>query len=155
MKQVLLIAVGTLFVFLGIGWEQQAAAVTRVTPPVDHYKCYKVKGKALDPQPTPSVSDQFEKDLDAVSKPALVCNPATKIIGEDESQVFHPTVHQVCYKVKGQNKLLPVTVRVKNQFDADQILEVNTKEKLLCVPSTKTCLNDLDLPTRCPNEPIR
>ena len=149
MKHLLLISVGALLVLLAMGWELHAQGMSAV----DHYKCYKVKGKAVEPTPTPIVNDEFEKDVDTVSKPALVCNPAIKIIDDKGSLVSHPTVHQVCYKVKGQNKLPQVTVRVKNQFGADQILEVNTKEKLLCVPSTKTCLDDLDLPTRCPNEP--
>ena len=149
MKQVLLIAVGTFFLLLVTGWGQQAMAGT--APAVDHYKCYKAKGAKLDPKPTPEVEDEFEVDTDKVIKPAFVCNPANK----DGEGVFFGQVHQVCYKVKGQKKLPPVTVRVFNQFTGinGQDLKVKKKEKFLCVPSSKTCIGPAGEPVQCPNEP--
>ena|SRR5262245_53690107 len=143
MKQ-LLIGVMALFMLLVSGWGQQAAAGTSL---VDHYKCYKVKGEKFDPKPLVEVEDQFELDTDTVVKPALVCNPADK----NEEGIHFPGVHQVCYKVKGQEKLPPVTVRVTNQFGT-QDLKVKKKEKFLCVPSNKNCIGDGGEPVACPNE---
>ena len=148
MKQLLLIAVGALFLLLVTGWGQQATAITAPAA-VDHYKCYKVKGKAFSPKPTPEVSDEFELDRDTVGKPFLICNPAIK----DGSPVFFPDVHQVCYKVKGKKKLdTPLEVLVSNQFGDDQELKVKKKEKILCVPSRKICIGDAGEPVGCPNE---
>jgi hypothetical protein len=151
MKQLLMLSIMALFLLVAADWGRQATAgITAVGP--DHYKCYKAKGVIPDPQPTVGVEDEFETDQDTVGKPALICNPASK----DDSKVFHPTVHQLCYKIKGENKLDKLTVRVRNQFTSanGQDLTVNTKEKLLCVPGSKTCLDAQGQPIDCPNEPF-
>jgi hypothetical protein len=150
MRQLLMLSMMVLFLLVVAGWRQQASAGFTVDASVDHYKCYKVKGKALDPPPTPGVVDEFESDTDTVGKPFMICNPASK----NGSNVFFPSTHQLCYKIKGTKKIPKLTVRVTNQFvPSGQDLKVSTKEKLLCVPGGKSCLDANGQPIACPNEP--
>jgi hypothetical protein len=151
MKQLLMLAIMALFLILVAGWGQQASAQTDI----DHYKCYRVNGKALKPAQTHTVDDQFEKgETDTIGKPGLICNPVRKtIVGGGTTNVTHPNSHLTCYQVRGKQKLNPaVTVHVTNQFGA-QDLKVAKIENLLCVPSFKACLNDQGHETNCPNEP--
>jgi hypothetical protein len=151
MKQLLMLSIVALFLLVIADWGRQATAGLGSNGP-DRYKCYTVKGATPDPQPTVSVEDEFEIDQNTVGKPALICNPASA----DGSKVFHPDAHELCYKIKGENKLDKLTVRVRNQFTSThgQDLRVNTDEKLLCVPGSKTCLDAQGQPIDCPNEPF-
>jgi hypothetical protein len=151
MKRLLMLSIMALFLLVMADWGRQATAgITAIGP--DRYKCYKAKGAIPDPQPTVGVEDEFETDQDTVGKPVLICNPASK----DDSKVFFPAVHQLCYKIKGQHTLDSLTVRVRNQFTSPQgqDLIVNTEEKFLCVPGSKTCLDAQGQPIDCPNEPF-
>jgi len=148
MKQLLMLSVMALLLLAVAGWAGQASNGT--APVVDHYKCYKVKGEAPDPRQTPNVEDEFEADQDTVGKPVMICNPASK---NGEVLAF-PEAHQVCYKIKGQKKLASgLTLGVDNQFGPGQILTTGGKEKLLCVPSRKECIDNNGQPVACPNEP--
>jgi hypothetical protein len=149
MKQLLLmLSAMALFLPAVAGWAAQPSNGT--APAVDHYKCYNVKGTAPEPQLTPNVEDEFEADQDTVGKPVLICNPASK----NGADLVFPEAHQVCYKIKGQKKLASgLTLGVDNQFGSGQILTTGGKEKLLCVPSLKACINDNGQPVACPNEP--
>jgi hypothetical protein len=147
MKQLLMVSIIALFLLLVAGWGQQATAGG---PTVDHYKCYKVKGKAFKPKLSVNVVDEFETDTDTVVKPFMVCNPANK----NNEGVAHSNVHQVCYKIKGEKKLESgLTLDVDNQFAQNQIVKTAKKEKLLCVPSFKDCIDKHGNTIACPNEP--
>ena len=152
MKKLLILSITTLFLLVAAGWTQQAAAQDELPSElkdVDHYKCYNVKGKALDPKPAPIVNDEFELDRDLVGKPVMLCNPADK----NGEGILEPKTHLVCYEIKGRRKL-PSGLRlsVDNQFTLEQILKTSKTENLLCVPSTKECINDLGESIRCPNQ---
>jgi hypothetical protein len=108
---------------------------------VDHYKCYKAKvtsGTARFPRGiTKTVSDQFRgvAGTFAIKKPRKLCNPVD-VNGED---LKNATVHLVCYSVKpvaGTPKHQRASnVRTASQFGALPV--GTTKEKELCIPSTK------------------
>jgi hypothetical protein len=148
MKQLLMLSIIALFLPAVAGWAEQPANGT--APVVDHYKCYKVTGQAPKPQLTPNVEDEFEADQDRVGKPVLLCNPASK----NGEELAFPEIHQVCYKIKGQKELdSELTLGVDNQFGSGQILTTDGKEKFLCVPSLKQCIDDNGQSVPCPNEP--
>jgi hypothetical protein len=149
MKQLLMLSSIALFLLVMADWGRQATAGVAIDSQIDHYKCYKVTGGALDHVPTPNLEDEFESDIDTVGKPVMICNPASK----NGADLVFPEAHQVCYQIKGQKELASgLALSVDNQFGAGQILTTGGKEKLLCVPSLKECIDNNGQPVACPNE---
>lgn len=120
-----------------------------VDPPglnnVDHYKCYKVRGRKGAPKFKPilgvSVSDQFigqPPKLFDLKKPTRLCTPVDK----NGEGIKNPGTHLLCYQAKptkGQPRHQPVSsIFVNNQFGPEILQTV--KEEDLCVPSAKTLL---------------
>ncbi|KHD09678.1 hypothetical protein PN36_28315 [Candidatus Thiomargarita nelsonii] len=109
-------------------------------PPLDHFKCYSVKGKKI--QAKVELLDQFDNGDPRrvkVVKPVMLCNPVVKWHNNEEFPVLNPEAHLVCYKIKPSTE--GPRVIVANQFGEEQILQVQ-KSKLLCVPSQKFILQD-------------
>jgi cysteine-rich repeat protein len=111
-----------------------------VDPPVDHFKCYKVKVTPGTPKfqaRQASVVDQFNqpKTFD-VKKPTRLCNPVDK----NDEHIQQPDAHLMCYQVTpaaGQSKHNPVLgLFVNNQFGPERLDTI--KEEELCLPSLKT-----------------
>ena len=95
---------------------------------LDHFKCYKAKGKP--PNVAVDLEDQFGIEPGVlVKRPTLFCNPVDK----NGEGIRNPAAHLTCYKVKGDGEKRHVVVR--NQF-GEQTLEVK-KPQILCVPSDK------------------
>jgi cysteine-rich repeat protein len=108
------------------------------TPPLDAFKCYKVKD-LHEPQyltTTVGLSDQFAVNDGsfAVTKPFLLCNP-TAANGEP---VGNPAGHLTCYKVKGPKLEPALRPRVETSDAFGGMRLEATKPFLLCVPSSKT-----------------
>jgi hypothetical protein len=87
------------------------------------------------------VEDQFGIKETTVYMPQLLCNPASK----DGSEILNPRDHLICYEVirrergpKSEDLLLTTS----DQF-GDLTLEV-VESRLLCLPATKTLLEDGD-----------
>ena len=100
--------------------------------PVDHSKCYEVRGEPLEVPLT--LEDQFNKERIQPLEPALLCNPVAKIHENGETFGVEVGAHYVCYAFNGQPS--PVQqVEVDNQFGR-QKLEVGAS-RLLCLPSSK------------------
>ncbi len=108
---------------------------------VDHYECYKMKSSPGTPRFQPvqvSVSDQFTSPAKVfdVKKPALLCVPVSK----NGSVIKHPSVQQLCYKVKGasgQPKHTPrLGLHVADQFGVEHL--DTRSEDLLCLPSVES-----------------
>ena len=104
------------------------------TPPLDHFKCYRVrrtKGTSKFTPETVNVSDQFINTTLLVKKPVRLCVPVDK----DGKGIIDPVAHLMCYKVKRVKKKVK-GIHVNNQFGPEQL---DTKKVMeLCVPSTKT-----------------
>jgi hypothetical protein len=132
------------------------ATETPVIPmSVDPYKCYRIKttsGKQKPPKRVITVFDQFGKEMNAVLKPFLECNPAqrTSSAGATPSPMMHPEAHLVCYKIKtekgpgNEDLKLPRKIVVRNEVDPNvtpvpEYYDV-MKSDLVCLPSTKGLL---------------
>ncbi len=100
--------------------------------PLDHFKCYKVKGKFH--QSGLDVETQFGPlDLD-IKRPTHLCAPASKN-GEDPAALAH-TQHLMCYQVKGPRPSTQPTIFTSDQFGNDSRTFFGARE--LCVPSDIT-----------------
>jgi hypothetical protein len=115
-------------------------STTTMLPPLDHYKCYKVKDlknpkfeKTKDPGI--SLNDQFgdESDIDVI-KPFFICNPADK----DSSGISNEDAHLCCYKIKAQKLASRPQVEIEDQFGTLQLEAI--KPQILCQPCSKTVL---------------
>jgi hypothetical protein len=109
-------------------------------PPVDHFKCYKVRVTPGTPKfqaRQAVIVDQFNqpKTFD-VKKPTRLCNPVNK----NGEGIQDPNAHLMCYQVKpasGQPKHIKVFgLFVNNQFGPERLGTI--KEEELCLPSLKT-----------------
>ncbi|MFQ5677742.1 MAG: LamG domain-containing protein, partial [bacterium] len=97
-------------------------------PLLDHFKCYRVRGKSQNI--SVDLEDQFGIESEVpVRKPKLFCNPVDK----NGEGVFDPSAHLTCYTVRGKKKKGDVVI--DNQFGT-QTLHLG-RPKLLCVPSEK------------------
>jgi hypothetical protein len=108
-------------------------------PYIDHFKCYKAKDLKQPKFPGADVSltDQRFDTTAAVTKPALVCNPAEK----NGEAILNEAGHLTCYKIDDSPKIARDArprVQAADQFGAVE-LELS-KAFLLCVPSAKTVL---------------
>lgn len=109
---------------------------------LDHFKCYKARGKPLGL--VAGLEDQFETQKLLVLDPQLFCNPVQKtgIDGTVLARIQNPDAHLTCYDISipagnfGFSALL--FIGFFNQFTGDTLeLGVVTDEDLLCVPSVK------------------
>lgn len=109
---------------------------------LDYYKCYQGKDlkspkfskKKCSKGQITTTSDQFTNECVDIQKVKFVCNP-TQI---NNSVIFDPTAHLICYQIKGANLAPRPKVQVSTLFGVSQF-ELK-KPKLLCVPGTKTIL---------------
>jgi hypothetical protein len=102
-------------------------------PPLDHFQCYKVKRSKGGPKFAPrtvSVVDQFESVTVTLTKPILLCAPASKN-NEDPTAPHHPD-HLTCYKTR-DGRFPESTHTIDNQFGLDEVKLIHRRE--LCVPS--------------------
>jgi phosphoribosylformylglycinamidine (FGAM) synthase PurS component len=103
--------------------------------PLDHFKCYDVKGEKAK-RIKVDLEDQFgmERRVKVSLEPKMLCNPVIKWHNDEEFPVLNPEQHLVCYKIKPMKPDLRVIV--SNQFGEKQELSVG-KSKYLCLPSKK------------------
>jgi hypothetical protein len=97
--------------------------------PIDHYKCYRVKG-ATTRLADVSVETQFGAVTVDIKKPIELCTPVDKNgegIGDDLR-------HLLCYQVRAAAQT-PLTVSTNNQFEAETFDVFGIRE--LCVPAFK------------------
>lgn len=114
---------------------------------LDHFKCYQVTGKALNPPANVRLLDQFSRDWNPaqVVIPLYLCNPTDKVhfLGWDNdgphwniSQVQNPNDHLVCYVTKVNNdSSTKHELGIDNQFGRQTLKTQQTR--VLCVPSEK------------------
>lgn len=102
---------------------------------LDHFKCYQVKGRALN-VPV-GLKDQWHRSKNlVVGKPVLLCAPTSKVHRDKTFEIQHPKAHLVCYRLpEKQFTRVPLAT---DQFTSRQLVVNNPN--LLCVPSTKTVL---------------
>ena len=122
--------------------------VTKVCNGLDHFKCYDVKGLDFFEPQIVTLRDQFEVETVRVMRPASLCTPVLKCIDHDNnpatpldcSQRLSTDDHLVCYEVRhesGSNIFGKRFVIVSNQFGKEQVLSVEKRENILCIPSLK------------------
>jgi len=93
---------------------------------LDHFKCYRAKGKRVDQ--TVTLEDQFGVEPQVlVRKPMLFCNPVSK----NGEEIKEPTARLTCYDLPEADVRDEVTV--DNQFGL-QVLQID-RSKVLCLPS--------------------
>jgi len=173
MKKLTTILTAALFLAIGTQYTQAGVSI----PANTHWKCYSVVGNAPSPTETVTLEDQFSLSTETVRRPRLVCNPVDK----NDEDTDETDVHLTCYETVSSTKLsLAPRVQVGNQFVNSQTLQVVDNplqlvlvpggqgvtgttgftpqgqtvrsSHLLCVPSTKSCVNNLGQPILCPNE---
>jgi hypothetical protein len=114
-------------------------------PPVDvpgeHYQCYRVtQGKSLSPTKI-KVADQFGRTEIVLGMPVMLCNPAAKFHNGKMYEPISPPLHQVCYQIINRPRPQRAhKVQISNQFTTAE-MTVAPRE-MLCVPSSKTLLNE-------------
>jgi hypothetical protein len=97
--------------------------------PIDHYKCYRVKGAVTRLQGVP-VKTQFGDVTVDIKKPLHLCTPVDKN-GEGVIDDLH---HLLCYQVRATSQT-PRTVSTNNQFEQKTFDIFGIRE--LCVPAFK------------------
>ncbi len=108
---------------------------------LDHFKCYKARGKRGTPRFTPrtvTVADQFEIRTVSVTKPLLVCNPVDK----NGEGIGSPACHLTCYRIVDRGtEFVPRPVTVEDQFTQQDLLPLRgecRRSAFLCLPSDKS-----------------
>jgi uncharacterized repeat protein (TIGR01451 family) len=114
---------------------------------LDHFKCYGVNGKAFEPRPVVTLTDQFHTERVAVKKPDDFCNPVDK----NAEGISDPRAHLTCYRIQDVEKdksrrFSSRSVEVENQF-GKQTLKLK-QPRTLCAPSSKSLLGDPGPPPR-------
>jgi hypothetical protein len=102
-----------------------------LTAPLDHYKCYRVKGAQFK-QSGITVDDQFGTHSVNIKKPYRLCNPVSKNGG----QIQNPNNHLMCYKIRNGGAPTVGTVFTTDQFTQATYDLHGTRE--FCVPALKT-----------------
>jgi hypothetical protein len=100
----------------------------------DHFKCYFVKGKALDK--VVSLGDQFQQTQTLVLEPFGLCNPTRKIHNNLAFGILHFKAHLVCYHT--QARQFAKKVGTANQFRREKMTTILAD--VLCVPSRKALI---------------
>lgn len=107
-------------------------------PPLglDHFKCYRAEGEPI--QAIVDLKDQFNSERQVkVHKPFVLCNPATRMRTENQTQILHPNAHLMCYSMEGNP--YQTDAQTKNAF-GEEDLRLQQAD-LLCVPSRKRTQN--------------
>lgn len=102
---------------------------------LDHFKCYRAYGAALNRRVT--LRDQFRVEENVtVAYPFAYCNPTVKVHGGMTTEIQNKDDHLVCYKTT-QQPFMHAPVNVRNQFvPPGQVLQLPFgRVDLLCVPS--------------------
>lgn len=110
---------------------------TTLAPVPDDYTCYKVKdlkNPRFAPQLGVSMADQFASVTTTVTKPALLCAPASV----NGSAVSNPAAHLCCYKTKAPKLPAAVQAQVTDAFGSLQVQV--SKSGLVCQPCAKALL---------------
>ena len=120
---------------------------------LDHFLCYTIKEKTIDPPAGIALLDQFyeKPQPTTVITRELLCNPVAKkhSVKEEFPKLLHPEAHLVCYKIETRSALF--TVKVTNQVDPNPQRIQITREHFLCLPSGKQIVRDPKEPP--PNPP--
>jgi hypothetical protein len=111
-------------------------------PPVnlDHFKCYRAYGGSINVRV--KLTDQFGASEHQVFRPFGLCNPVEKQHGTVVTPIKNPRDHLVCYKITPQT--VGITVRVRDQFFPNFQSMVLTRADLLCVPSLKVRVTEIN-----------
>jgi hypothetical protein len=114
-----------------IGLSDQASAQQ---PSLDHYQCYEIEGRQMEPLPVELV-DQFGATTNRVVEAKYLCAPVDK----NGEGVNDKRSHLVCYTLSAQ---IPQNVRVEvdNQFGTQEFIV--RERQLLCVPSAKRIIEE-------------
>jgi len=110
---------------------------------LDHFKCYGISTSAMyDTEgilPLPvhlGLRDQFQDEKFEVGRPALLCNPAAKIHGDQVFGINHKEAHLMCFEARPMDgDPVQELARTLNQFGPEMLKTV--REDQLCVPSRK------------------
>jgi hypothetical protein len=98
------------------------------TPAVDHFKCYKARGRLRTGDLT--IDDQFGTIVGAIKRPVRYCAPVDK----NGEGVFDGTADLVCYQLRSAaGAPTHDTLYSLNQFGTDAFTVFGPRE--LCVPS--------------------
>jgi hypothetical protein len=105
---------------------------------LDHYKCYKVRGRSRFVKREVALTDQFETKDTVVLRPWYVCNPVDK----NDEGILDPVCRLTCYKVadaKGQPRFQRRSVVIEDQFGRQDrsVYDGECRQsQMLCVPSS-------------------
>jgi hypothetical protein len=95
--------------------------------PIDHYECYRVKGRSTPVRGVP-VETQFGATTVDVKQPLFLCAPVDK-----NGEGLVDSVHRLmCYEVRADSQM-PQTVSTTNQFESGTFQIFGIRE--LCVPT--------------------
>jgi hypothetical protein len=100
---------------------------------LNNFECYSVEGKAPQPAPTATLTDQFGTANVAIGRPVLLCNPAKKN-GEGIGPVAGGPAHLVCYSIAPRPNTNQ-SVETRDQFGTQSLRVI--RPELVCVPSDK------------------
>jgi hypothetical protein len=119
--------------------EEKPATTVPPPPPIpraDHYFCYAVEpAEPFQPRPV-TLTDQFGASKGEVLRPALLCNPAVKLLqGKPTGELVNREAHLACYLLR-EMEFKRRRVMIWNQFEKARVLEA-VRPMLLCVPSVK------------------
>jgi len=107
-----------------------STTTTTTIPPLDHFKCYKIKAPKF-AATTVNIVDQFGTSTAAVTKFDTLCNPVDK----NGEGIKDSTAHLQCYKIKDAPKAAKRTITSTNQFGSADLGLAGART--LCVPSIK------------------
>jgi hypothetical protein len=101
---------------------------------LDHFKCYQANGESVNA--TVGLKDQFHASPQVrVLDPVVFCNPVEKTHGDIVTPIRNPAVHLACYNIEAEPLPESLSVTVRNQFGAEDL--VVDRPEFLCVPSLK------------------
>jgi hypothetical protein len=113
------------------------------TEGLDHFKCYKARGQALNVAAT--LEDQFQTTDVVVKEPVLFCNPVEKTVGEEVTRIVDADAHLTCYNIDLATQIgftTQIHIETDNQFNHlrpnAEPFTVTTDVRVLCVPSAKS-----------------
>ncbi len=110
-----------------IAMPQDGAIPDPLAAPIDHYKCYRVKG-ARERLSGVNLVTQFGPISVSVKRPLHLCAPVEK----NGEGIVDPVRHLMCYQVRAVPQA-PLEVSTNNQFEQDTFPIFGIRE--LCVPA--------------------
>jgi acyl-homoserine lactone acylase PvdQ len=100
---------------------------------VDHYECYKAKGRSGFTPQFVTLTDQFGTRSVTLSRPDSFCNPVDK----NGESIVDPTTHLECYRMK-QSAFAGANVTAVNEIGVQQL--GLTQVRTLCVPTAEAAV---------------